>query len=152
MQAGGVAGRLPLPRNNFDGTIGVGHLEIRSKIISAYMARTLLRSRELLAAGILSLLVGVVVLSAATRQPWQQVPSGAWHTWAAGHMTAPEGPEIQKLPVELASAPALAPFQPPLETASYLPPEKPCVHGLTIVAQIRNFRSPPFPGSSPASL
>ena len=114
-------------------------------ILLAGMTRILLRSRQLMAVGVLLLLAGVAVLSAATRKPCLEVRSGGWHTWKAGYMAEAKGQalcaprvlpqavtpqiwrgEIPRLPVPFESARA--------EPIPRLP---------SLVAQFRRFRSPP---------
>ena len=112
------------------------------------MARILLHSRRIMAAGVLLLLVGVVALSTATRRPCLQVSTGPWHTWKAGHMTKAEGHEACKL---RANAAALtfqaAPQESPAPAPSiYLPHEETIPPALPLIAQIRHFRAPPTLG------
>jgi len=109
------------------------------------MTRIVLRSRRLLAAGILLLLAGVVVLSTATRKPCLQVCSGPWHIWKAGHMAKSEGQEAGKLRVSSeAQTPQVAPEEsPPLPPSIYLPHEETLPPVSSIVVQIRHFRAPP---------
>lgn len=108
------------------------------------VARILLRYRRFLAAGILFLLGGVVVLSIATRRPCLQVHSGPWHTFKAGHMITPEGHEAHKAPLALVDrAPQVISRESLLVFSSHVLREEVSFPGLTIIVQIRNFRSPP---------
>ena len=101
-----------------------------------------------MAAGILLLVAGVVVLSAATRRPCLQVSTGPWRLWKAGRMTKPVSWETCKLRVTAeAQAPQAAPQEalapPPL---IYFPPHETIPPILSRVAQIRHFRPPPALG------
>jgi hypothetical protein len=106
--------------------------------------RILLRSRQLLAAGALLLLVGVVALSTATRRPCLHVRSGPWHTFKAGYMAVPEVHKSCKLPLNIeAYRREHTLTESPLAVSSSVPHEEARPAGLSIVLQIRCFRSPP---------
>ena len=109
------------------------------------MTRIILRSRRLLAVSILILLAGVVVLSAATREPCLQVSTAPWHLWKAGHITKSEGQEINKQRVTAqAQAPQVArPELPAAPPRIYLPQVETIPITLSLVDQIRNFKAPP---------
>lgn len=109
------------------------------------MARFLNRSRQVFAAGVITLLVGVVVLSAATRRPCLQVCSGSWHTSEAGRMITPDGHEMFEMPVVAAAhPPRVTPREPEPSTRNYFTREPAVPRRFLIVFQIRAFRSPPF--------
>ena len=111
------------------------------------MARFLHRTRQILAASVLLLLAGVVVLSMATRRPCVQAQGASWHTIKAGRMLPPEGLEACKIPRTLAVyASPLIPRESPAIPSIYAPHEELALPGLSIVFQIRNFRAPPLLG------
>jgi hypothetical protein len=101
-----------------------------------------------MAASILLLLAGVVVLSTATRKPCLQVSTAPWHLWKAGYMTKSEGQNTCKERVTaeaqtLQATPQESPALPPsryFQHAETIPPAN------SIIVQIRNFRSPPALG------
>ena len=101
-----------------------------------------------MAVSILLLLAGVVVLSAATRRPCLHVCTGPWHIWKAGHMTKPEGQETCKLRVtaEAQTPKLLRKSHWPHPHRSISRTKKPFLPLLSIVDQIRHFRSPPTLG------
>jgi len=93
-------------------------------------------------ASVVILLVGVVALSAASRQPCPQACSGTWHTYKAGHMTESERQEISA-PDAAESAEdggAETKASPP----HYLPHEETLPIALPLTVQKHHFRSPPF--------
>ena len=123
----------------------VENLRVPLALLLESMMRILLRSRRLMAVSILLLLAGVFVLSTATRRPCLQVRTGPWHLWKAGHMTKSEGHETCKLRVTAEArtrqtAPEESPASPP---AIYFPHEETIPPILSLVDQIRHFRSPP---------
>jgi hypothetical protein len=108
------------------------------------MRRLLLRSRRLLAASTVLLLVGVVALSTATRRPCNQESTGTWHTWKASRMTQAEDQEPCEMRV---SAETQARQDVPKESSSTrISPEEALPPALSILIQIRHFRSPPARG------
>ena len=66
------------------------------RFLQKYMSRFLLHSRRVMGASIVVLLMVIVALSTATRQPGLEVSTGPWHTWKAGHMTTVEGQETSE--------------------------------------------------------
>src|SRR5208283_3671060 len=107
------------------------------------MTRILLRSRRLMAVSILLLLAGVVALSTATRKPCLHACTAPWHLWKAGHMTPPEGQEACKLRVTSeAQTPQASPEESPAPAPTiYFPHEETVPPLLSLVAQVRHFRS-----------
>lgn len=108
------------------------------------MARTMVHSRRIMAAGVLLLLAGVIALSTATRRPCLQVHSGTWHIYKVGHMNPSKGHETSKArPTNVAesrpeippSAQTVSSFQVSREEA--IPP------ALAIVVQRQRLRAPP---------
>jgi hypothetical protein len=106
------------------------------------MKRIIARYSPVFVAGIMFVLVGVVALSAATRQPRLQACSGPWHTYKAGHMTEPEPLEMpvanaaQSAQIVVAEAKASRP--------RYVPDEETLPIALPLTVQKHYFRSPPF--------
>ncbi len=105
------------------------------------MERIIARYRRPFAASIMFLLVGVVALSSATRQPCLQAGSGPWHTYKASRMTESAQHETsvtnEAEPAEVVVAEAKA--SPP----RYVPHEETLPVTLPITFQIHRFRSPP---------
>ena len=104
--------------------------------------RIIARYSPVFLASIMFLLVGVVALSAATRQPRLRACSGPWHTYKAGHMTEPEPHEISVAnaaePAQLVVAEARA------SRPRYVPDEETLPIALPLTVQKHHFRSPPF--------
>jgi hypothetical protein len=106
------------------------------------MKRIIARYSPVLVASVVSLLVGVVALSTATRQPCLQACSGPWHTYKAGHMTEAEQDEIpvtnsaESAEVVVAETKASGPRS--------VPDEEKLPVTLPITLQKHHFRSPPF--------
>jgi hypothetical protein len=101
-----------------------------------------------MAVSILLLLAGVVVLSTATRKPCLRACTAPWHLWKAGHMTQPEDQGACKLRV---ASEAPAPHASPEESLAsplsiYFPQQETIPPVVSIVAQVRHFRSPPTLG------
>jgi hypothetical protein len=98
-----------------------------------------------MAASILLLLAGVVVLSTATRRPCLQVSSAPWHLWQSGRMTKPESVEICKLRVtaQAHALQAVAQELPAPPPTLCIPDEEAIPPAIPLIAQIRNFRAPP---------
>ena len=109
------------------------------------MTRFLLRSRRVMAVGILLLLAGVFALSAATRRPCFQAHTGTWHLWKAGHMNKTEGRENWNLRAAVeAQRPNPAQVESPVLPPSIdQPSEETIPPALSLVEQVRHFRSPP---------
>jgi hypothetical protein len=106
------------------------------------MRRIIARYSPVVVASIMFLLVGVVALSAATRQPRLRACSGPWHTYKAGHMTEPERHEISVTkaaePAEIVVAEAKA------SRPRYVPDEETLPIALPLTVQKHHFRSPPI--------
>ena len=106
------------------------------------MKRIIARYSPIFLASVMLLLVGVVALSAATRQPRLQACSGPWHTYKAGHMTEPEQHEISVAnaaePAQIVVAEARA------SRPRYVPDEETLPIALPLTVQKHHFRSPPF--------
>lgn len=134
-----------LPGNEFRGMMElVGLTGLSLSFVHENMGRFLRRSRQLLTTGCLLLLVGVVVLSAATRRPCFHVHSGPWHTFKAGHMAAPKVHKACKLELRLdAPVRAQVPAESSATVSTYLPHQEAIPPTLSIGVQIHGFRSPP---------
>jgi hypothetical protein len=106
------------------------------------MKRIIALNRLVFAAGIMFLLVGVVALSTATRQPCLQAGSGSWHTYKAGHLTESEQHEssLTKAADSAEDVVAETEASPP----SYVPCEETLPIALTLTVHRYHFRSPPF--------
>src|SRR5690349_10831270 len=109
------------------------------------MTRMLLRSRRLLAVSTLLLLAGLVLLSAATRQPCLRVNSASWHVFKSGYMDKSEGPATCKLRVSVeAHAPRALPEDSPAPAPwIHCFPSESVPPANTVVVRLRHFRSPP---------
>jgi len=107
------------------------------------MHRISTRYGQFLVCSVMILLAGVISLSTGTRQPFLRAPSGAWHTYKAGHMTE----SVQQDSGEVAGRAEILPAQ----TAAAPPQNRyiPCAEALpaTLVQVVHrpHFRSPPFP-------
>jgi hypothetical protein len=112
------------------------------------MAQLLLRSRRIMVAGVLLLLVGVVALSTATRKPCLQVSTAAWHVWKSGYMTKSKRLEAYTLSIAAdAHVTRTAPEEAVLPAPSiYTPHEETIPPAIPLIAQIRHFRAPPSLG------
>jgi hypothetical protein len=112
-----------------------------------YMSRFLLHSRRLLGASIVVLLLVIVALSTATRQPALHVLSAPWHTWKAGYMTKAEGhetsPTRSTAPSEMPGEALAVPLPVPL---FYVPVEIIAPPPSSIVIESRRLRAPPTLG------
>jgi hypothetical protein len=129
----------------FDGTIAVLEL-LGAGLNSLYenMARMFMRSRQFLAGCIILLLVGVVVLSAATRRPCVQERSRPWHTIKAGRLAAPEVQRAWTSPPRAAARlRTLLPTPSPLTVLGYVPRVETLFPRPSLVDPIDRFRSPP---------
>jgi hypothetical protein len=106
------------------------------------MKRIIARYSPVFVASIMFLLVGVVALSAATRQPRLRACSGPWHTYKAGHMTEPEPLEM---PVANAAQSAqIVVAEAKASRLHYVPDEETLPATLPLTVQKHHFRSPPF--------
>lgn len=116
-------------------------LRALSELFYESMKRIIARYSPVFVASIMFLLVGVVALSAATRQPRLRACSGPWHTYKAGHMTEPERHEISVVnaaePAQIVVAGTEAPHP------RCLPDEEMIPIGLPLTLQKHHFRSPP---------
>jgi len=112
------------------------------------MTRILLRSRRLMAVSVLLLLAGVVALSAASRKPGLQASTAPWRVWKASHMAEAPCQVTGKLRVDAEAPAPQAPWQEllALPPSTYFPHEETMPPVLSLVAQIRHFRSPPALG------
>jgi hypothetical protein len=105
------------------------------------MRRIIRRYRRFFVASVMLLLVGMVALSTATRQPRLQACSGPWHTYKASRMNEAEQHEIsvtkaaESAEVVVAEAKALPP--------RYVPHEEILPLALPLTFQRNHFRSPP---------
>ena len=108
------------------------------------MKQTVASYRQLIAAGVVLLLFGVVVLSSATRWPGLRISSAPWHTYKAGHMTepAPSEPCIchPAAGAKECMGAAVRPLLRYVRDAETLPA------ALPVIFQIRRLRAPPLPG------
>ena len=106
------------------------------------MKRIIARYSPVFVASIMFLLVGVVALSAASRQPRLRACSGPWHTYKGGHMTEPEPREISVAnaaePAQIVVAETKAP------RPRYFPDNEALPVALPLTVQKYLFRSPPF--------
>jgi hypothetical protein len=120
-------------------------LDIQGAILSDFhesMKRIITRYSPALVASIVFLLVGVVVLSTASRQPCLRACSGPWHTYKAGHMTEAEQHEI---PVtNSAEAAEVVVAETKASPPRYVPDEEKLPVTLPLTVQKHHFRSPPF--------
>ena len=112
------------------------------------MTRILLRSRPLLTLSVLSLLAGVLILSAATREPCLHARTGPWHTWKSGHMVKSDGPEVSKLRVAVE---ALSPHARMVESPALALPisfaqEEVVFPASSAILQVPHLRAPPALG------
>ena len=101
-----------------------------------------------MAVSTLFLLAGVVLLSAATRQPCPQVNAGPWHIWKAGRMSNPEGKETgdRHLSAETqAEQPALQQV-PPATPTIYLPYQPTLPDLNSVLLEASHLRAPPVLG------
>jgi hypothetical protein len=120
-------------------------LAIQGAILSRFhesMKRIMARYSPALVASVVFLLVGVVALSTASRQPYLQACSGPWHTYKAGHMTEPEQHEIS-VPNSAESAEVVV-AETKASPPRYVPDEEKLPVTLPITLQKHHFRSPPF--------
>jgi hypothetical protein len=106
------------------------------------MKRIIARYSPVFVASIMFLLVGVIALSAATRQPRLQACSGPWHTYKAGHMTEPDQHEISV--TNSAESPEVVVAEARASRPRYVPDEETLPIALPLTVQIHHFRSPPF--------
>jgi hypothetical protein len=120
-------------------------LDIQGAILSHFhesMKRITAYFRPVLGASIVFLLVGVVALSTASRQPCLRACSGPWHTYKASRMTEPDPLEMpvakaaESAEIVVAETKALPP--------RYVPHEETLPITLPLTVQKRHFRSPPF--------
>ena len=145
----GVPPENPLSWGWFDGMINIQEkLRAALDFLDKNMARILLRSRRIIVASVLLLLVGVVALSTATRRPCLQVSTAAWHVWKSGHMTKSDGLEACNLRVTAeAKTPQTNPGESLTQAPSiYFPHEETIPPAMPLIAQIRHFRAPPALG------
>jgi hypothetical protein len=93
-------------------------------------------------AGVMFLLVGVVALSTASRQPCLRACSGPWHTYKAGHMTESEQHEISV--TNSAESPEVVVAETKASPPRYVPDNEALPVALPVTFQKHHFRSPPF--------
>jgi hypothetical protein len=110
------------------------------------MKRTVALNRRVFPAAIMFLLVGVVALSTATRQPCLRACTGPWHTYKASHFTPSEQHESSVTPAAETADDVVAETQaaPP----SYVPCEETLPVAITLVVHRHHFRSPPLPSTN----
>jgi len=140
-----------LPGADFNGIIKMLGIHRASlEVFRKRMKRILLHLPRLLTLGVLSLLAGVVILSAATREPCLRARTGPWHTWKSGHMVKPDGQEASKLrvAVEAHSSHARPIESPALVLSIPFPPEEAISPANSIILQVRHLRAPPALGLS----
>jgi hypothetical protein len=106
------------------------------------MKRIFARYSPVFVASVVFLLVGVVALSTASRQPCFQACSGPWHTYKAGHMTEAERHEISV--TNVAEAPQVVVAETEASPPRYVPDEETLPVTLPVILQKHHFRSPPF--------
>jgi len=117
-------------------------LRALSELFYESMKRIIARYSPVFVASIMFLLVGLVALSAATRQPRLRACSGPWHTYKAGHLTEPERHEIS---VANAAEPAqIVVAETEASRPRYVPDEETLPIVLPLTVQKHHFRSPPF--------
>jgi hypothetical protein len=120
-------------------------LDIQGAILSHFhesMKRIIGRYRGLFAVSLLFLLVGVIALSTASRQPCLRACSGPWHTYKAGHMTEPEQQEVSA--TDAAESPQVVVAETKALPPRYVPHEETLPIALPLTVQKHHFRSPPF--------
>lgn len=140
--------RSCLPHDMFGGSIDARGLSGNIlSLVFEIMTQSLRRSRQLLAASILPLLLAVVALSSATRQPCLQPCSGGWHTFKAGYMTESHGQDVcaPKAIAERETALAV-PLAPASTPSRRLREEDQVFPRLSRDFQVPSFRSPPVLG------
>ena len=134
-----VSHRSRLLTGNSYGNIACGAL---SGLFKKDMKRIIALKRRVFSAGILFLLVGVVVLSVATRQPRLRACTGPWHTYKAGHLIQSEQWQISAPEAAESAEHVVA------ENKTLLPPDLPheetLPSALPLTFQKHHFRSPPF--------
>ena len=113
-----------------------------SRLFYETMKRIIALYRPALGAGVTFLLVGVVALSTATRQPRLQAGSGLWHTYKAGHMTESEQQEISV--TKAAESAEVVVAETEASPPRYVPDEDILSVALPVTFQKHHFRSPPF--------
>jgi hypothetical protein len=106
------------------------------------MKRIIARYSPVFVAGIVFLLVGVVALSTATRQPCLPACSGPWHTYKAGHMTESDQHEISV--TNSAESPEVVVAETKAPLPRYVPNDEALPISLPLTVQKHHFRSPPF--------
>jgi hypothetical protein len=106
------------------------------------MKRILSRYQRFFVASVIFLLVGVLALSTASRQPCLRACSGPWHTYKVAHMTEPEQHEIC-VPNSAESA-QLVVAEAKASRPRYVPDEETLPIVLPLTVQKHHFRSPPF--------
>jgi hypothetical protein len=106
------------------------------------MKQIIARYSPVFVASIMFLLVGVVALSAATRQPRLRACSGPWHTYKAGHMTEPEQHDI--CVTNSAESAEIVVAETEASRPRYVPDEEMLPIALPLTVQKHLFRSPPF--------
>jgi hypothetical protein len=106
------------------------------------MKRIFARYRPVFVASVVFLLVGVVSLSTASRQPCLRACSGPWHAYKAGHMTEAERHEI--CVTKVAEAPQVVVAEAKTSGPRYVPDEETLPISLPLTVQNHHFRSPPF--------
>ena len=91
---------------------------------------------------VMFLLVGVIALSTAGRQPCLRACTGPWHTYKVSHMIESEQHESAVTKADETAEDVVAETEtlPP----SYVPFEETLPLALSLIVQKHHFRSPPF--------
>jgi hypothetical protein len=98
--------------------------------------------RPVFSAGIMLVLVAVVALSSATRQPCLRACTGPWHTYKAGLMTQSEQQEVSVTKAAESAEDPVAETE--ASPAPCDPHEEMLPVALSLTVQKHHFRSPPF--------
>jgi hypothetical protein len=120
-------------------------LDIQGAILShshQSMKRIIARYSPAFVASIMFLLVGVVALSTASRQPCLPACSGPWHTYKASHMTESDQHEISV--TNSAESPEVVVAEAKAPLPRYVPNDEALPVALPVTFQKHHFRSPPF--------
>ena len=109
------------------------------------MIRFLARCRRLVSMSGLILLVTVVCLSTATRRPCLSASTAPWHLWKAGCMRQPGTQEtnVHRARAQSQSEQTASKALPSDERLAFLRRSEAPPRPLSIILQIRHFRSPP---------
>jgi len=105
------------------------------------MRRIIAFSQYAIIGVIVTLLVGVVALSTATRAPLLQIGSGSWHTYKAGRLSESEQHEssVAEVAESDENVVAVAEASPP----THVPSEEVLPRALGLTVHRHHFRSPP---------